>query len=189
MAAKSKERDRDTKLASGTQAHLSNLASLKIDGTDYTIPDILARLGTRIGLLDQATTARVDLKKAVTAEKLDRPTFNQFVSGFRDILLGMYRNDPKTLADFGLAPHKTTKPKVETKATAIQKSAATREARHTMGKKQKKEIKGVLPAPAPEPSPAPAPAPSPAPAPAPAPAPSGNGAAPAPVTPAQPTHS
>ena len=39
---------------------------------------------------------------------------------------------------------KTTKKTVATKAEAIQKTDATREARHTMGPKQKAQIKGTV---------------------------------------------
>jgi hypothetical protein len=49
--------------------------------------------------------------------------------------------------DMGFAPRKVAKRTVETKQHAVQQSIATREARHTMGKKQRSRIKGVVVAP------------------------------------------
>jgi hypothetical protein len=61
--------------------------------------------------------------------------------------LGNYgKKAVEMLAGFGMSvPKSTGKKTVETKAKAIAQSQATREARHTMGKKQKKSIKGVVP--------------------------------------------
>jgi hypothetical protein len=166
-SGKSREREHDIKLASGSQAHLPGTGTLKIDGTDYTVPQIVQRLDNRVAVLDKATAAHAELKSAVTIEKMDRPAFKQFVTSLTSIVTGMYRNDPKTLADFDIALHKSTKPKVSVKNAAVEKSLATRAARHTMGKVQKKDIKGTPPATTTAPATsAPAPSPSPAPAPA-----------------------
>ena len=144
-AGKAKERDHDAKLASGAEAHLTNIGTLKIDGQDYTLPEVITRFDDRLAILDKATDARNALKTAVQAEKLDRPVFKQFASGFTSIVLGMFRNDPKTLADFDVTPRKSTKAKISAKAVAVDKALATRKARNTMGKVQKKAIKGVAP--------------------------------------------
>jgi hypothetical protein len=46
--------------------------------------------------------------------------------------------------DFGFPPPRKATRTVESKVTAVARSKATREARHTMGKKQKSLIKGVV---------------------------------------------
>jgi hypothetical protein len=46
------------------------------------------------------------------------------------------------LADFGFAPPKAATRTPEEKAAAAAKAKATREARHTLGKSQKKTVKG-----------------------------------------------
>ena len=61
-------------------------------------------------------------------------------------LLVAFGGQLDTLADFGLtarAKHVTTP---EEKLAATDKAKATREARHTMGSKQRAAIKGVVPA-------------------------------------------
>ncbi len=63
-------------------------------------------------------------------------------------------------------------PRAATKALAVDKRDATRKARHTLGKNQKRAIKGTVPPTAPTPSPVPAPSPAAAASSASAPAPS-----------------
>jgi hypothetical protein len=48
------------------------------------------------------------------------------------------------LSDFGLTGRKTPVVSPETRVAAANKAKATREARHTMGKKQKAAIKGTV---------------------------------------------
>jgi hypothetical protein len=52
------------------------------------------------------------------------------------------------MAEFGFSPAKARKASVKTKANAADKAKATRQARGTMGKVQKKPIKGHPAAPA-----------------------------------------
>jgi len=56
-----------------------------------------------------------------------------------------FGNQPDALADFGLAPPKARAPMTaEQKAVAAAKRKATRVARGTLGKKQKKAVKGAV---------------------------------------------
>lgn len=47
--------------------------------------------------------------------------------------------------DFGFRPRKQRRQSVESKVVAVEKAAATRKARHTMGKKQRRAIRGGVP--------------------------------------------
>src|SRR5262249_207703 len=53
-----------------------------------------------------------------------------------------YGDSPEVLADFGIHPKAPAQLTVEQKAAKAAKSAATREARHTQGSKQKKSVNG-----------------------------------------------
>ncbi len=171
---KSTERAHDAAMAKGTQDHLSSVGSLTITGKPYTVPQIVQRYDARIARLDGVTAARAALEAAIAEERADRSGFKQFDLDLRSIVIGMFSNDPETLADFSLSPRKKApKKKVSAKLQTVNKALATRKARHTMGKLQKKDVKGTVPAPQPAPSPA---APSPVQG-TPAPG-SGNGAAP-----------
>ena len=61
-------------------------------------------------------------------------------------ILGNYGTEAvEMLADFGMsAPKVANQATVEAKAKAVAQSKATRKARHTMSKKQKSLIKGVV---------------------------------------------
>ncbi len=50
----------------------------------------------------------------------------------------------RSVREFSFAPAKERKVSVSTKAKALEQAAATRDARKTMGKNQKKGIKGVV---------------------------------------------
>jgi hypothetical protein len=56
-----------------------------------------------------------------------------------------FKNDPSTLADFGITLPARQIPNTATKSAAVQKRAATRQARHTMGTRQKANVKGTSP--------------------------------------------
>jgi hypothetical protein len=141
--SKTAERAKDSKMLSGTQAHLAT-TTLTILGQQLTGPQIATRLQQRITLLDAATSARANYLAAVQAVDNDEPGFKQFVTALSNGLLSMYGNQPQILSDFSVAVRKTPAKKVEIKALAVDKMRATREARHTLGKRQKASIKGTV---------------------------------------------
>jgi len=141
---KKNERTHDVTVAEGTQTHLNN-ATLTIDGQQMTGPQIITRIDARVAILDDVTAKKAQLKASMDKEKADRPAFRSFMGSYTSILLGMYTSDPKTLADFDITPRKKApKAKTAEKALSAEKAVATRKARHTMGKKQKKAIKGTV---------------------------------------------
>ena len=66
--------------------------------------------------------------------------------GVRNIVTAKFGEDGAELLQFGLEPRKPPKKSAETKAEAVVKMRATRQARGTMGKDQKKDIHGTVPA-------------------------------------------
>jgi hypothetical protein len=165
----------DQKLIDGLTKHASTITALVIGGTSLTTSEIVAKLKTLIDTANAASTTRATWQAAVKADKDARAASRAFVSGLKQALLVAFAGQIDALADFGLTGRKTTVLTPEQKTAAAAKRAATRIARHTMGKVAKSKITGET-APAAKPvTPAPAPAPvtagpSPAPAPAPAPA-------------------
>lgn len=135
----------DQKMIDGVQRFLSKITSLIVGSQTVTPADIVKVFQDRLNAANAAVAAEAARTAAV---KTDRDTRNQtavFVSSLRRIVQGTFSQSPDTLATFGLKPLKATKVKVTTKATALVKSKATRTARNTMGKKQKKAVKGTPP--------------------------------------------
>jgi hypothetical protein len=173
---RSTQQDRYRKAIAAIQKYLSTVASMLIAGVSYTPTTFIALLQKEILLEDAASKARNDLRTAAAAARQNRATMVPIMVGFRAFLENMF-TDPSTIAEFGFAPRKRTAPTVEAKTAAVNKRAATRAARHTMGPKQKLDIKGAVAQTEPA-------------APSPAPVPTGLvGGGPAPVASAPPTGS
>ena len=68
--------------------------------------------------------------------------------GLKAWVVSQFGADSQEAKEFGFLPAKSTPKSAATKAQAVAKSLATRQARHTMGRKQKKGIKGTVVAPA-----------------------------------------
>src|SRR5262249_11740576 len=112
---------------------------------------------------DAAVSTRATWRATVQSDRDERTKSRAFVSGLRQALHVAFGASIDTLADFGLKPRKTPAQRTPAeKAAAAAKAKATRAARHTMGRKQKAQIKGAAPVPAPATPPS-APTPPPAP--------------------------
>jgi hypothetical protein len=135
----------DQALIDGTQKFLSQLTSLTVGSQTVTPADIVKVLQARIDAGRAVQTATAARTAAVKANRDERLKTSSFLTAFRQIVVGMFRQSPDTLAVFNLSAPKAGKRTVKVKSTAVAKSKATRTARNTMGSKQKKSIKGVLP--------------------------------------------
>jgi hypothetical protein len=184
--------DTCTKRVTALKAHVSNKAEIPIAGKAYKAAAVVGIYQTSLDIRAALSTKRADVKativESVNAEVLRRAA-DRALKGW---VVNTYGADSQQAHDFGFPPPKAPARTVENKAEAKLLAEATRKARHTMGKKQKLQVKGTLPvptvpaAPAPQTVQAAAPAvvstPAPvaaAPAPvAPAPAPATNGVAP-----------
>jgi hypothetical protein len=151
----------DQKLSDGLAKHASSIASIVVSNTPYKPADLISTVETRITAADTTQSTRATWQSAVQAERDARARTQALVSGLKQTLQVMFAGSVDTLADFGLTPRKTRVISPETKVLAAAKARATRAARHTMGKNQKKDIKGVISTPATAPSTAPAPMPVP----------------------------
>ncbi len=175
----------DQKMADGFNKHGQTLPSLIIAGTSYKAADIVAVLQARLSTASAAQSTRATWQNAVKADSDERAKTKPFIDGVRQALMVALAGSIDGLADFGLAPRKVRVITPEQKAVAAAKAKATRTARGTKGKVQKKGVKGAVTAalvvtplagpqtavtaPAQATTPAPAPAAATAPATAPAP--------------------
>jgi hypothetical protein len=136
------QQDRNRKMIAATQKYLMKLTAIVVAGVTYTPDQIVARLQQEITTADAATKARATFLTAAAAVQAERVAMKPFLSGFRAFLENMF-TDPSTITEFGFSPRKTKQSDTVTKAMAADKRLATRKARHTMGKNQKKDVKGT----------------------------------------------
>jgi hypothetical protein len=133
------------KLLAGVQLHLTN-ASLQILGRTVTTADIVLVLQSLITLGNAVTSRKADYSTAVQADRDGLATNKQFVDTLKQVILTMFGNQANILADFGLSPRKPRKaPTAKVQVAAQNKGKATRQARHTMGTKQRKGVTGNVP--------------------------------------------
>jgi len=132
-------------LIAGTKKHLSTVTSVTLAGTAYTSAQIEASLQTLSDLNAAVDAARATTKAKVAAQTTQAPPLRSLMAAFVAYVKVTFGNAPDVLIDFGLAPKKARTPLTsEEKVAATAKRAATRAARHTMGKVQKKGVKGTV---------------------------------------------
>ena len=156
---------RDTQVIAGLAAHFKSATSFTFGGVDYTAKKVQQILQSRIDAASATIAARAKWLTAAAAENEKTTEAESILLGLKSHLVTTYGAKSQVVADFGFTP-KTKKTTAKTTAAAVDKRAATRVARGTVGKKEKLKITGVV---APE-TPAPA---------AQAAAPATNGATPA----------
>jgi hypothetical protein len=135
------------KIAEGVDKYFTKVKSLTVGGTTYTPKDLLAVLTAENDAASAVDSTRAQLGNQVVTHRTAKVQARTVRSALKAYILGTYgKGAVQMLGDFGMsAPKATGKRTVETKAQAIAQSKATREARHTMGKKQKASIKGTVP--------------------------------------------
>jgi len=149
MATKSNTKSTDVALAeqliAGMNKHLASTTQVLLDGGSLTPAQITAQLQEFVSLRRDVESAKALTKAKLAKEKTDKPALRSFIRAFVTFVKAAYGSRPDVLADFGMHPPKPrTPPTVEAKAAASAKRKATRAARHTMGTKQKKVVKGAV---------------------------------------------
>jgi hypothetical protein len=135
----------DQKLIDGLTQHASIVPPVMIDGVAFSPKDLIGVLQRRIGASESATTARATWQSLVVADAAEHATTRTIVSGLRQAMMVAFSVQVDTLAAFGLSPRKVRVLTPDQKIAAVARAKATREARHTMGKRQKARITGANP--------------------------------------------
>src|SRR5262249_16347650 len=153
-----KERASDEKLAAGIAKFVDPAQTFVIAGKTYTIAQVLAALQERIDKAKSVPVAKATWLALLRALQAEYDQSKPFVAAIRQAMRIMFAASPDALTEMGVGPRKTRRIlPVTDKALAIQKSKATRVARHTMGKRQREAITGSPSAPEPAPMPNPQP--------------------------------
>ncbi len=131
-------------IIAGAKKHFPDpAAQLTIDGAPTTVADALARMQTFVDNRAAVVTAQAIAHEKLVTERAQAPALLAFVDAFMAFVRVHLGPSPTALADFGKAPPKKRTPlTAEQNAIAAAKRRATREARRTMGPKQKKNVKG-----------------------------------------------
>jgi hypothetical protein len=118
------------------------VSSLPIGGSTYTPADLVKLIQSRIDSADRTNTTKAAWHSEVLAGRALNTNLAPIVRNLRQYVINVFGETSPVLADFGFAPPKRATLTPEQKAAAAVKAKATRAARHTSGKKQKKAVKG-----------------------------------------------
>ena len=138
---KAEQQAADQKLITSLPLYLTT--PLTVSGKSYTAAQLVTVLQGRVQARTSVDTAKGAYQNALAAEETTLAASKALVAGAKQVLLVMFAGAADTLAAMGLQARKTTTPDVATKSAAIEKSRATRTARHTMGPKAKAKITGA----------------------------------------------
>jgi hypothetical protein len=133
----------DGSYISGLKKHVTKSTIIPIDGATYTPAALSAIFQAEIDTGAAVTPAKGAWQKAVADAKAAKAAAAAVRPGFEQWVQANYGKDAQTLADFGVPPKKPRVIKPATKVASAVKAAATREARGTKGKVQKKAITGA----------------------------------------------
>ncbi len=139
----------------GLGVRFPNVSTLMLGGVDYTMDELKRLVQGDLDAMEATAQAVAAFRTLVQRERNTHAKVNPILRLLKAYVIASYgdtQDASGALADFGYAPRKSSKKTLATKVEAVDKAKATREARHTVGPKQKAKIKGTVPAP-----PAPAP--------------------------------
>jgi len=126
------------------ESYVDDNTKIALNGRKLALAEVLAiyqeSLDSRADLARQRAAAKAAMERRATAEaarlEADR--------ALKAWALNEFGIESKEAIDFGFPPARKPQITVEAKARAVARRMATREARHTMGKRQKEEIRGTL---------------------------------------------
>ena len=133
-----------TLLLAGTQKHFTSGGEvLVVDGVSMTVDQATAEMKAVVQNRQNVVSAQAVASATLRTEDDSLPQQRVFLGAFASLVRLRFGSESEVLSDFGLPPKKKPAPRTaEQKAEAVAKAKATRAARHTMGPRQRAEVKG-----------------------------------------------
>jgi hypothetical protein len=126
----------------GLEKRWSARAKLTVHGKDYSREELVRLFRSQIEALEAIRVARAALTFAVAREREIARQVESQIPKLRLTVHCKFGSSPDVLADFGWTQPKKPGPKtVAAKVAGAEKLRATRKARQTMGKKQRKKVR------------------------------------------------
>jgi len=128
--------------------HVTAKTVLNINGKPMKLSDVLAVYQASLDTRSALVVQRAALEKSLDARDAAETTRLDVDKGLKAWVTGTFGPTSQEALEFGFLPAKVGTKSADTKATAVEKSLATREARGTRGRRQRQQIKGTTVAPA-----------------------------------------
>jgi hypothetical protein len=133
-----------TALMKGITDGLAGVDSFVFRKVTYTRLQLLAELQSVVDAANAGKVARAAFQVAVAKGRAVLANVAPVRAGVKTYLQSRFGKDAPELQSFGFAPAKKPARTVASKAKAIAQAQATCKARHTVGSKVKKTIKGTV---------------------------------------------
>jgi hypothetical protein len=134
----------DGQVIVGIKKDLQNVSSLPLAGSTYTLAALEQLIQSRIDAANKVAQAKANWSDATATYKALNTQLTPVIRGLRQYVINAFGQDSPLLADFGFTPPKKATLTSEQLVVRAAKADATRKARGTMGKKQKKAVKGTV---------------------------------------------
>jgi hypothetical protein len=138
--SKAAKTDKRKQFISGIQKHFKGKKTLTLKGKQVNLVTFVSGLQASIAARATAAKKRTAYLSSTKASREADAVVDPTMTVLSDYLLSTMSE--QDLDDFGLKPHTRSVPTAATKAAAVQKRAATREARGTKGPKAKLKVVG-----------------------------------------------
>jgi hypothetical protein len=142
---RSSKKGKDQEVIQGVQKDLQTMSSIPLGGTTYTPGSLVAFIQRRIDAGTEVETTKAAWLKAVHAYWTIDKQADVVVHDLKWFVMGAFGKASPKLADFGFAAPEAEAPTPEQQTEAMEKNAATRKARRTMGPKAKRKVTGATP--------------------------------------------
>jgi hypothetical protein len=131
-----------TQRINALKAYLPDSTEILSNGATATFAEVLAAYTASLDTRATVATKRSELKEALAARsnaERNRVAMDRALKAFVTHKFGA---DSAQAHAFGFPPARVPVRTVEEKQLAVERSLATREARHTMGRRQKEKVRG-----------------------------------------------
>jgi hypothetical protein len=124
----------------------SSSETIAVNGKAYTPSQIVAMYQECLDTRAKLDTQRAQVRATQRARDVAEVQRRAVDRALKPWVINKFGDESQQAIDFGFPPAKKPTRTVKEKTNAVALSKATREARHTMGKRQKEAIKGTIPA-------------------------------------------
>jgi hypothetical protein len=128
-------------MIAGLKKHASSLGVLANAPEFESSAAVASRFQAHLDALDKVAATHAAWLRAIRDETRLEGEVKKLLLPLRMLLSGVFGDDPAILHDFGLKPRKKAKISAEKMLRTVEKRNATRRARGTMGKRQKKALR------------------------------------------------
>jgi hypothetical protein len=128
-------------MLAGLQKHYASTPSLSFNNQAVSVAAIIAIFQAYLTAAAAVVTDKAQYTSSVKARNTALASTSTMLQSLTAFLRVTFGNEPTVLADFGLTPLVRHPSTVQVKAQAVDLRLKTRGLRHTMGSKQRLEIK------------------------------------------------